>query len=652
MLHVSGEGSETAEPSTGDVASVDRGSGGGRPGRQAPASPSHGNGTGHQVRQLGWLLAWAVVFCDIGTSVYYVPGILFHHVGNLAPLFVALVTLAFLLLAQKYAEVSWRNPEGGGVVTVARKAFGPWWGAFGGILITIDYFLTSSISSVSGFSYLASIFPQLKAHVMLLACGGVGFLCLLNIVGIRESATVALGMAVASFATSLVTAVVGLARLQPGEWRVLTESVQQFRGLDAHTMLIGFAGSWLAFSGLESISQLSPIMSAPLRRTARRTMLAVILSIVVTSPILTALSVAVLPPEMKAASTDSFISDLAGLKAGAWLKVSVVCTASALLLFAANTAMIGGYHVFLALSRDRFFPRLLARRNTHFSTPHWAILLTTVVPIGTILLTRGRLTLLGDMYSFGLLGAFTFTALGLDVIRWREGSRGWIFRLGLLTTLLVGGSWAINIVEKPYATAYGSVLAAAGLLMALAIRRNWIVAGINRIPMVSRKAEAVRRRVEFEVEEEQEIVTIEAAAAMKALYHSSTLVAVLGPNPKLMGEAVRRVRGMGEGAIYLISVTEWPGMFSGAENKPTPIQVQALSEMGSMASKAGLFVIPIWGVSDSAARALALAARRLSCTCVMLGVSQRSGFYHMLRGSVLHGLTRRLPEGVTIITVG
>ena len=28
--------------------------------------------------RLGWLLAWAVVFADIGTSIYYVPGLLFR----------------------------------------------------------------------------------------------------------------------------------------------------------------------------------------------------------------------------------------------------------------------------------------------------------------------------------------------------------------------------------------------------------------------------------------------------------------------------------------------------------------------------------------------------------------------------------------------
>jgi hypothetical protein len=39
-------------------------------------------------RQLNWLLAWAIVFCDIGTSVYYVPGILYGSVHNKTPFFV------------------------------------------------------------------------------------------------------------------------------------------------------------------------------------------------------------------------------------------------------------------------------------------------------------------------------------------------------------------------------------------------------------------------------------------------------------------------------------------------------------------------------------------------------------------------------------
>ena len=65
-------------------------------------------------RQLNWLLAWAVVFCDIGTSVYYVPGILYGHIKDATPFFVLLTTGGFVLLALKYIEIAWRNPEGGG----------------------------------------------------------------------------------------------------------------------------------------------------------------------------------------------------------------------------------------------------------------------------------------------------------------------------------------------------------------------------------------------------------------------------------------------------------------------------------------------------------------------------------------------------------
>ncbi len=607
---------------------------------------------GHSLRQLTWILAWAVVFCDIGTSVYYVPGILFHQVGDLAPYFVAMTTLGFLLLAQKYAEVSWRNREGGGVVTVARKAFGPWWGALGGILITIDYFLTSAISSVSGFHYLTSVIPSIGAHVVVLSCIGLVLLCLLNVVGIRESAGVALWMAIASLVTNLITVAICLVQIRPEEIQRLFSAAHQFQALSPWAIVVGFSGSWLAFSGLESISQLSPTLREPVKRTVNWTMLAVIVTIVLTSPFLTALSVSVLPPEMKTAGSETFISDLAGLRGGAWLKLSVVLSASELLLFAANTAMIGGYHVFLALARDHFFPRILARRNQVFSTPHWAILITTVVPIAVILFVHGHLNTLGDMYSFGLLGAFTFTSLGLDVIRWRDGKRGPVFWIGVFTTFMVAGSWAVNIVEKPLATVFGGALTAAGLVVALGVRSDWIIATLNRIPFISRRAEKIRHDVELEVEEETEIVSLSGAVAMKPLYHSSTLVAALGFNQNLMDEAMRRAKGLSETCLYVMSVTEWPGLMSGADTKPSPFVVSSIAEMTKYARSHGIFVVPVFAISNNAARALADAARQLECNAVMIGVSQRSAIYHMLRGNVLRGLARQLPEGCRIISVG
>ena len=103
-------------------------------------------------------------------------------------------TFGFMLLGSKYVEICWRNPEGGGVVTVATKAFTPRWGCFGGMLITVDYFLTSAISSVSGIHYLASLFRAARARTSsALGVAALVLLALVNIIGIRESASVGAG---------------------------------------------------------------------------------------------------------------------------------------------------------------------------------------------------------------------------------------------------------------------------------------------------------------------------------------------------------------------------------------------------------------------------------------------------------------------------
>src|SRR5215470_16987291 len=135
-------------------------------------------------KRLGFLLCWAVVFADIGTSVYYVPGILFNEHGKLAPAFVLMTGVAFIFLAEKYAEIASRYREGGGVVAVAGDAFGPYVGALGGMLITVDYFLTTAISSVSGLQYLDDLlhFGHWLLPAVVIALFG---LAVLNGIGIR-----------------------------------------------------------------------------------------------------------------------------------------------------------------------------------------------------------------------------------------------------------------------------------------------------------------------------------------------------------------------------------------------------------------------------------------------------------------------------------
>ncbi len=386
------------------------------------ASPLPKGNRGHQsIGQLGPLLCWAVVFADIGSSIYYVPGILYGRVGNLAGFFVLLTMSVFVLLTLKYAEVSARFPEGGGVVTVAAQAINSWVGALGGMFILVSYFLTAAISCLSAVQYFSVVLPAIGPFVLAIAIAVLLLLGLLNWIGISESAKVSLVGALIAFVSDLAIIWTVFTHIPLAEFPSLFTRMFAHASLTPASILVGFAGSFLAFSGLESISQLSPAMKTPRKKIIGLALLLVVITIGVTSPLLTILATLL---QQGAAADPVLSTQLLSLLGGHWgnivLQTEVAISASLILAFASNTAVIGAYHVFLALARMEFFPEFILKRNRLRGTPHWSIALATGIPIAVLLLVRGQIDILGEMYAFGLLGAFTVTCVGLDIIRYRE----------------------------------------------------------------------------------------------------------------------------------------------------------------------------------------------------------------------------------------
>jgi amino acid transporter len=386
----------------------------------APQLPE-GDGQHHSVGQLGPWLCWAVVFADIGSSIYYVPGILYGRVGNLAGFFVLLTMSVFVLLTLKYAEVSARFPEGGGVVTVAAQAINSWVGALGGMFILVSYFLTAAISCLSAIQYFSVVLPALGPFILEITICVLVLLGLLNWVGISESAKVSLIGALIAFLSDLAIIWTVFTHIPITAFPFLFASMFAHESLTPTSILVGFAGAFLAFSGLESISQLSPSMKTPRKKIISMALLLVVITIGVTSPLLTMLATLL---QQDAASDPVLSTQLLSLLGGHWgnvvLQTEVAISAGLILAFASNTAVIGAYHVFLALARMEFFPEFILQRNHFRGTPHWSIALATGIPIAVLVLVHGEIDILGSMYAFGLLGAFTVTCVGLDIIRFRE----------------------------------------------------------------------------------------------------------------------------------------------------------------------------------------------------------------------------------------
>ncbi len=376
----------------------------------------------HEGSRIGPLLCWAVVFADVGTSVYYVPGILYGKVGSLAGFFVMLTMSVFVLLTLKYAEVTHRFPQGGGVVTVAAQAINHWVGALGGMFILVDYFLTAAISCLSGMLYLSVVVPAFVPFTLEMTIGVLLLLGLLNWFGVSESAKVSLVGALIAFLSDIALLVTVFTHLSFTQFLALFPQMFAHQKLTIPALLVGFAGSFLAFSGLESISQLSPVMKTPRKKVAAIALVLVVFTIGLTSPLLTVFATLLLPSQVVG---DPVLSaQVISLLGGHWgniaLQIEVAISASALLIFAGNTAIIGSYHVFLALSRMEFFPKFVQQRNKLRGTPHFSILLAIAIPIFILIAVQGAISVLGDLYAFGLLGAFTLTCVGLDIVRRRE----------------------------------------------------------------------------------------------------------------------------------------------------------------------------------------------------------------------------------------
>lgn len=593
--------------------------------------------------RIGWLLVWAVVFCDIGTSVYYVPGILYGTTGDAAGFFVLSTLLAFVLLAMKYVDVTRRFPAGGGVVSVADAAAGKWWGCLGGQLIMVDYFLTVAISAISGMYYVDSVW-HLGGSVVPATLGALAALCFLNIVGVKESAIVSLGLALSAAVVNVFVIGAVIVHAPPGLWGQFTNELGKMGEMPPWQVLVGYSGAWLAFSGLESISQLSPAMR-DLGATPRKGMLAVVVSVLITAPALTFFSTFVLSRSVKDHDSERFISELAAIVGGEPLKLAVVLTASALLLFAANTAIIGNYHVMMALVRRNFLPEALGALSHRFQTPTRAVVLSTAVPAVILVVAGGSMTLLGELYAFGLLGAFILTSIGTDILRWRDEDRGWNFALGVLTSVLVALAFGVNLVSKPHATIFGGTLAGIGMLVGVATSSGALDRLLDRVPRFRAPSKIDSADTTF--------FTIEQAVAQRpAASEPGVIVASRGATRKIFKEAVDRARARGLDRVYAIYVDEVPGLFYPQLAAPTPEGLAVLEAAGAVIESLNMKCVPVWALSHSAAISVAEAAEELGCDTVIIGATQRTFLWTALRGKFIQDLLGQLPSEIRLIVVG
>src|SRR5262249_50031235 len=121
----------------------------------------------------------------------------------------------------------------------------------------------------------------------------LALLGLLNWWGIKLSATLSLVVAAVALASDLLI-LTAVAVNVPSQAIGATLRELLSPSLTPVTLLTGFCGAFLAFSRLESVSQLAPAMRVPRRRTVGMALALVFVTVGITSPLLTIFSTTLL----------------------------------------------------------------------------------------------------------------------------------------------------------------------------------------------------------------------------------------------------------------------------------------------------------------------------------------------------------------------
>jgi amino acid transporter len=445
--------------------------------------------------------AAAIVLSDLGSTAFYVGGIVEQAVGKAAPWFILGVMLFSYAVRAVYIESSAMFVRGG-VYRVVKEAMGGTLAKLSVSALLFDYVLTGPISGVSAGQYLAGLLNDLlhrfgSAHALpvdataaFVAIVITGYFWWRNTQGIHESSEDALRiMKVTTVMVVLMVAWCGLTLLwKGGQWppapvprnlHFSDEGLGWLKGtiwpaFTAVAIMVGFGHSILAMSGEESLAQVYREIEHPKVQNLQRTGMVIFVYSLLFTSLVSFFAVAIIPDGVRAKFFDNLISGLAMNVVGPlWLRLIfqafVVVVGFLILAGAVNTAIVGSNGVLNRVSEDGVLTDWFRRPHAKYGTSYRLINMVVLLQIVTIVLSRGDVYVLGEAYAFGVVWSFAFKSLAMFMLRFSEpdaprewrvplniriGAREIPVGLGLISLVLFAAA-VINLFTKQTATISG-----------------------------------------------------------------------------------------------------------------------------------------------------------------------------------------------------
>jgi amino acid transporter len=375
------------------------------------------------------------------------------------------------VVVTSYQQTCFAYPNGGGSYIVANDNLGAVPGLVAAGALLTDYILTVAVSIAAGVEALTSIFEPLADYKVALGVAFVVLLCLGNLRGIRESASLFAAPTYVYLVAIYGLLAYGFYRYfsgtmplytPPPDW-VHTYQTEVPQALGLVLILRAFAEGSVALTGTEAVSNGIPAFKPPEWRNARIVliMMGSFFGTIFLGMSFLVSKLGILPDP---AENVTVVSQLAAVLVGGGSPYHylVQISTALLLVLAANTAFADFPRLSSILARDGYMPHQFAHRGDRLAFNMGIVVLSVVAAL--LLVAFGGQTLsLIPLYTVGVFIAFTLSQSGMVRHWWRlrGEEKAWRRRaaingLGAVVTAIVAvivgvvkfalGAWIVLLI--------------------------------------------------------------------------------------------------------------------------------------------------------------------------------------------------------------
>ncbi|EOT30515.1 amino acid permease [Enterococcus saccharolyticus] len=336
----------------------------------------------------------------------------------------AFVIILLISLTLSYRQIIHAYPHGGGAYVVSSENLGEKPGLIAGGSLLIDYMLTVAVSVSAGAEAITSAIPALYGHQVAISVIIVLLIMMMNLRGLRESATFLMVPVYTFIAVISLLIVIGLFKIVTGAAPLHATALPgtMVPGISIALLLRAFSSGSSSLTGVEAISNAVPFFKKPRAKNAAATLtlMAAILGFFFVGITFINYWYGIVPEKEV-----TVLSQVGQAVFGHGILFYVLQFATALILaVAANTGFSAFPILAYNLAKDKFMPHLYQDRGDRLGYSNGIITLAA----GSIVLLfifQGSTERLIPLYSIGVFIPFALSQTGM-VIKWRKDGKGWL----------------------------------------------------------------------------------------------------------------------------------------------------------------------------------------------------------------------------------